>query len=197
MPASAVAVTPEVLHARFATKISRHIVAMLGRDNERDDLVQDVLLAVLRRIGTLRNPDSLDAWVAQVTTNTLKYQLRRRRFRRHISWEGLPDRQLPTFQPNLHARELASRALRIMARLPESDQTLLESYWFGPATAESLAADAGCSIITVRRRLSKAKNRFAKLARCDDELALCIDDARAWSRRWKAAPSTLRPEPVV
>jgi hypothetical protein len=54
-----------------------------------------------------------------------------------------------------------------------------------------MAAEAGCSIITVRRRLAKAKARFEKLCRRDPELACCIDEARAWTRRWGPAPDEL------
>ena len=170
-----VALTPERLHARYARRIRRHIGAVLGADDEKEDIVQEVLITVLRKVDTLRDPACLDGWVAQVTSNTLKYMMRRRRIRRHASWETLPDRQLPSIETNLHARDLASRALRVMAKLPPNEQELLTEYWFSPATAESMAAEAGCSIITIRRRLYRARARFEKLARRDPELACCID----------------------
>jgi DNA-directed RNA polymerase specialized sigma24 family protein len=89
------ALTPERLHARYARKIRRHIGAVLGPDDEREDLVQEVLITIFRKVGTLRDPACLDGWVAQVTANTLKYVMRRRRVRRHASWEQVPDRQAP------------------------------------------------------------------------------------------------------
>lgn len=182
-----VALTPERLHARYARRIRRHIGAVLGADDEKDDLVQEILLTVIRKVGTLRDPACLDGWVAQVTSNTLKYVMRRRKIRRHASWETLPDRQLPTIQTNLHARELASRAVRIIAKLPANEQELLLEYWFSPATAETIAAQARCSIITIRRRLYKAKARFEKLARRDPEFACYINESRAWSLRFEAS----------
>jgi RNA polymerase sigma-70 factor (ECF subfamily) len=175
--------TPERIHARYARKIRRHIAAVLGPDDEREDLVQEVLITVLNKIGTLRDPACLDGWVAQVTANTLKYVMRRRRLRRHASWEDLPDWQMPLVHSDLHARDLASRALNILARLPQKDRLLLAAYWFSPASAESIAEKSGCSIITVRRRLFKAKARFEKLALRDHELAACFHGARRWSRR--------------
>jgi len=188
---AAVKLTPEFLHARYGRKIRRHIRAVLRADEDRDDVFQDVLMTVFRKIDTLRNPDCLDGWVAQVTANTLKYFIRQRRIRRHASWDGLTEQQQPTFQLNVQARELASRAMRIVNNLPPSDRALLAAYWFSPATAESIAAESGCSIVTVRRRLFKARNRFEKLARRDPALARCFDDARVWSRRWRTAPDWL------
>ena len=185
---SATALTPERLHARYAPRIRRHIGAVLGSDNDREDLVQDVLITVFRKIDSLRDPACLDGWVAQVTANMLKYVLRQRRLRRHASWETLPAPQGPSFQLDFQARELAARAIRVMDSLPVSDRSLLTAYWFSPATAETIAAESGCSTITVRRRILKARTRFEKLARRDPALASCIDDARVTSRRWGQAP---------
>jgi RNA polymerase sigma factor (sigma-70 family) len=184
---SATALTPQHLHARYAPRIRRHIGAVLGNDNDREDLVQDVLITVLRKVDSVRDPECLDGWVAQVTANTLKYVLRQRRLRRHASWEALPEPQCPSFQLNFQARELASRAIRVMDSLPVTDRSLLTAYWFSPATAETIAAESGCSTITVRRRILKARSRFERLARRDPALARCIDDARVWSRRWRSA----------
>jgi RNA polymerase sigma-70 factor (ECF subfamily) len=175
MTTTADALTPERLHARYARRIHRHVRAMLGPDDDHDDIVQDVLIIMLRKIGTLRDPAALDGWVAQITSNTLKYVLRRRRLRRHASWDTLPESHSPTSHPNPHARELASRALDLMLRLPAKERTLLSTYWFTPATAGSIAAEAGSSIITVRRRLSKARSRFETLALRDPMLAPCVD----------------------
>ena len=175
--------TPERIHARYARRIARHIAAVLGPDDEREDLVQDVLITVFRKIDTLRDPACLDGWVAQVTANTLKYVMRRRRLRRHASWEDLPDWQMPLVQSDFHARDLASRALDILSRLPRKERALLVAYWFSPASAESIAEKSGCSVITVRRRLFKAKARFEKLALRDHELAHRFHGAPRWSRR--------------
>ena len=111
-----------------------------------------------------------------------------RRLRRHASWEELPAPQGPSFQIDLQARELAARAIRVIDSLPVSDRSLLTAYWFSPATAETIAAESGCSTITVRRRILRARTRFERLARRDPALARCIDDARVSSRRWGQAP---------
>jgi RNA polymerase sigma-70 factor (ECF subfamily) len=170
--------TPERLHARYARKIRRQVQSMLGPDDEHEDIVQDVLVIILRKIDTLRDPACLDGWVAQITTNTLKYNVRRRRLRRHASWDALPEHDSPVYRPNFDARQLASRAIQVMNRLPEKERLLLSSYWFTSATAGSIAAENGWSIITVRRRLSKARTRFETLVRRDPMLASSLSGSR-------------------
>ena len=178
-------VMPDVIHARYAARIRRRVNAVLGADDDRDDLVQEVLETAIRKLGTLREPACLDAWVAQVTNNTLKYFLRRRRLRRHASFEGLPERDIPMSHGNPVARELAARVMDVISRLPDGDRMLLTRYWFSPATAELLAEEAGCSGITLRRRLARARTRFEKLARRDPALAPCFDAKDTWWTRWR------------
>jgi RNA polymerase sigma-70 factor (ECF subfamily) len=175
----------EELHRLYAAKIDRKIRKILGHDFEHEDLVHDVLITVFRKIGTLRDPACMDRWVTQVTINTLKYTLRQRRLRRHAPYDSLPESATPSCQPNVEARDVASRCMRVMEQLPPSERLLLISYWFSAATAQALAAEAGCSVVTVRRRLFRAKTRFERLARRDPTLASSLDDAGG-SRRWRA-----------
>jgi RNA polymerase sigma-70 factor, ECF subfamily len=186
--------TPEALHRRYASRIDRQIRALLGPDDEREDLVQEVLIAVFHRIDTLRDPACIDGWVSQITINTLRHTMRRRRLRRHASWEALPEDQNPTCSVDVEGHQVALRALRVLERLPASDRALLATYWLSTSTLRSMAAEAGCSIITVRRRLSKAQARFERLARLDPALAARID-AGSLTRHSRAHREALPGDP--
>jgi RNA polymerase sigma-70 factor (ECF subfamily) len=185
----------KVLHARTIARVRRHIQAVLGGDDERDDVLQEVLMRTVLKIGTLREAASLDAWVGRVTQNAISNFLRRRRSRRHISWEASPERDDPTFQGDSNARDLASRALRVIDLLPERERALLTRYWFSPATIDSLATEEGCPRITMRRRLARARTSFEKLARRDPALAPCFDDPEGWWGRWRRHVGTRRLHP--
>jgi RNA polymerase sigma-70 factor (ECF subfamily) len=187
-PASelSVALSPEGLHGRYSAKIEGLIRRVLGADADREDIRQDVLMTVLRKVHSVRDPQSLDFWVRQVTLNTLKYTMRQRRLRRHPSLETLPETLLPSCQANFESRELARRAVRVLDRLPRNDRSLLLCYWLGSETADEIAERAGCSTITVRRRLFKARSRFERLARRDPVLARCLDEPN-WSPRFRSS----------
>jgi RNA polymerase sigma-70 factor (ECF subfamily) len=199
MPLTVEALTPEVLYRLYAARIDRRIRAVLGRDTDREDLVHEVLITVFRRIGTVRDPACLDRWIDQVTLNTLRYTIRQRRLRRHASWDALPEQQAGSVQPNLDARDLAARAIGVIERLPPSEGALLLNHWFTSLSAREIAESSGCSIVTLTRRLFKARNRFEKLARRDPALAPCVDKAAlespAWNRFSKAR--TRRAEKAV
>ena len=156
---------PEHLHARYGTKIGRRIRAALGSDHESEDLVQEVLITILSKLDTVRDPACLDGWVAQVTMNMVRHTLRQRRLRRQLLGEWLEGQAPSWFQVNPDAHDAASHAIGAMYRLSANDRALLAAHWFSPGTAETLARDAGCSVNTVRRRLTKARARFEKVAR--------------------------------
>jgi RNA polymerase sigma-70 factor (ECF subfamily) len=163
--------TAEELHARYKARIDRRVTAVLGRDDEREDLVQEVLATVLRRIGTVRDPACLDGWVAQVTMNSIRYELRRRRYRRLALGRISAEKRGASFLAAFDATVVAARAMSVMHRLSPMDGALLSAHWFDPVNLESIAAAAGCSVSTTRRRLTKARARFKKLARRDPALA--------------------------
>lgn len=163
--------TTERLHALYAKAIERQVRRMMGPDNENEDLVQEVLVTVLRRLYTLRDPAALDAWVAQITANTVTSAIRRRRLRRHLSLEAVSEQDLPVVTSDVAARELAGRAARILQRMPERERALLVTYWFSPATADSIAEVLRCSSATLKRRLRRARRRFERLASDDPALA--------------------------
>lgn len=180
--AASVAWQAEALYHRFAIRIDRQIRALLGPDNEHEDLVHEVLIAVFKRIGTLRDPACIDGWVAQITINTLRHALRRRRLRRHASWEGLSEEDAPPFHVDVEGHQLAGRAVRVLERLPPKDRALLAKYWLSRTTIRAMAAETGCSTVTIRRRLSRAQARFERLARSDPALAPRVGRARRRNR---------------
>ena len=82
----------------------------MGPDDEHEDMAQDVLITVLRKIGTVRDLAYIDAWVAQVTTNHLRLVMRQRRLRRQTFCTWSEERQDPSVQTNVEAeRSLPGR----------------------------------------------------------------------------------------
>lgn len=184
---------PERLQRRYTPRIRRHVQAVLGSDGEHDDVVQDVLVVVISKVNTVRDLSCLDWWVAQVTSNTVKQLIRRRRLRRNAPLEDVAEALLPTVDTDFEGRELVSSALKVLLSLSPNDRSLLTTYWLGRATIEDIAAEFGCSAITVRRRLSRARARFDRAARRDPALAGRMKGARLEPQFRRSARRTLFP----
>src|SRR5215470_10465091 len=65
-------------HAAFVAGVALRV---LGRPSEVDDLVQDVFLCVLPRLGHLREPAALRGWLAVITARLARRRLRSRRWK--------------------------------------------------------------------------------------------------------------------
>jgi RNA polymerase sigma-70 factor (ECF subfamily) len=83
LPAS---LTPEAICRDFAPRIFRVAMKMLNNETDAEDVTQEVLLQVVRKIETFRGESSLGTWLHKVTANAA-LALRRKR-------ASHPERQL-------------------------------------------------------------------------------------------------------
>jgi RNA polymerase sigma-70 factor (ECF subfamily) len=167
----------ELVYERVAPVVNRVVWAYLATDAERDDIAQDIFVSIVRRRGSVRDLARLEAWAARVAFNTICKAFRRRKFRRWLSLEPLPENEQPEYHADLEGRELVVRAQRVLERLPLSQRMPLTLELFTNASQPEIAALCGCSERTLRRRLQAARERFTVLARRDPGLAARLTDA--------------------
>jgi RNA polymerase sigma-70 factor (ECF subfamily) len=78
-PTAGVPLTLDAAFRAQAGFVASIALRVLGRPSEVDDLVQDVFLCVLPRLGDLRDPSSLRGWLAVITARLARRRLRSRR----------------------------------------------------------------------------------------------------------------------
>jgi RNA polymerase sigma-70 factor (ECF subfamily) len=141
-------------------------LAILGRDADARDAVQDALLEAWRNIGRLRDPDRFDAWLGRIHLNAC-HAIGRRRGRssvREIALDALPD------PGNLPGRAVAvdeQRASldeleRAFDRLSVADRTTLVLHYLEHHPLAEIAARQGVAEGTVKWRLHEARNALAR-----------------------------------
>lgn len=157
----------QALFERLAPLISRTVWTLLGPDSEHQDMMHDVFLRVLRGIVKLRDADRLEDWAARVAINAVRNELRRRRLRRWVAWNPFEEPEPAGYAPDLDGREVLARAYRALDKLPADERVVLSLRLFYDGTLEQLAASAGCSTTTAKRRLRRARARFIKIAEQD------------------------------
>src|SRR5882672_203230 len=122
---TAVAEVPLTFDAAFrahAGFVARVALRVLGRPSEVDDLVQDVFLRVLPRLGDLREAAALRGWLAVITARLARRRLRSRRWQ---IWLGRgrrprlhPARRQRRVPPGARAARRAVPRARPAARPP-------------------------------------------------------------------------------
>src|ERR1700740_1366787 len=76
--------TPERVFRDFAPRIYHLARRMLGNDADAEDVTQDVLLQVVRKLGTFRGESEFSTWLYRVTVHqALAYRDKRNRRREH------------------------------------------------------------------------------------------------------------------
>ena len=62
-------ITPEFIFREYAPRIYHIARRMLGNDADAEDVTQDVLLQVIRKLDTFRGDSQLSTWLHRVTVN--------------------------------------------------------------------------------------------------------------------------------
>jgi RNA polymerase sigma-70 factor (ECF subfamily) len=82
--------TPEQVFHDYAPRVYSLARRMLGNDADAEDVTQDVLLQVVRKLHTFRGDASLSTWLHRVTVNAaLAHRARRTRREEHESHQPL------------------------------------------------------------------------------------------------------------
>ncbi len=88
----------ESLVHRYGVKIYRLALRITGRPEDAQEVSQDVLWAIVRKIGSFKGESALGSWIYRITANAAYEKLRSRRGKDEVSWEAL----LPSFDADGH-----------------------------------------------------------------------------------------------
>jgi RNA polymerase sigma-70 factor (ECF subfamily) len=91
----------EELVARFGPKTYRLALRITGKPEDAQEVTQDVMWTVARKIDTFKGESALGSWIYRITANAAYQKLRGRRDRDEVSWETL----LPAFDGDGHFAE--------------------------------------------------------------------------------------------
>ncbi|WAS93682.1 RNA polymerase sigma factor [Nannocystis punicea] len=163
--------TGAALFDLVGAQVNRLVWRVLGADEDHDDLVQQVFVALLAGLKRVREPEALRGWVAAVTVNTVRSEIRRRRVRRLFGMQAAAAEQVHTPAASHEARELLERTYGVLARLPADERIAFALRFIDEQPLGDVAAACDCSLATVKRRLSAAQARFRRLAERDPMLA--------------------------
>ncbi len=161
----------EVLYERIAPVVNRMVWLYLATDPERDDVAQDILIAILRGVRTVRDPALLEGWAARVAFNTISNLFRRRKLVRWLSLEALSGYEPADRSVDFDGRELVGRTQQVLEHLPVKERMPFTLMLLGNLEIGEIGKLCECSPRTVRRRLRAARSRFMRLAQRDPALA--------------------------
>jgi len=158
------------LFRRYAPYVATIGLRLLGRDDDLDDLVQDVFIEAYRGLAGLRSPDAAKGWLARITVRRATRRLRRRRLRAFFSLEALPaaaDLLATDATPEEQAH--VASTYRMVQRIPVGQRVAWVLRHIEGETLDAIAVLCNCSKATVQRRLRAAERALDQSRARDDE----------------------------
>jgi RNA polymerase sigma-70 factor (ECF subfamily) len=170
---------PRAAWARFSPMVHRMLKRTFGPGQDVDDMVQDVFLCLFRKVGGLREPKALKAFVISITAMTIKYELRQRRVRRWVHLSGsVSELEAPrTEQPDAGARKALVSFYAILDRLNARDRAAFVLRFFEGLELTEVAAALDISVSTAKRHLTRIWKRVTLLVERSPELASYLPSA--------------------
>jgi RNA polymerase sigma-70 factor (ECF subfamily) len=179
--------------ARLFDKYGRYVAkiggTILGRNDEVDDVIQDVFLAVHHDLHNLRDAARVKAWIATITVRIARQRLAERSVRRRI--REIPPAELEALATAAvsaeHRTDLSGR-LQVMLELPPVVRAPWLLKYVENEPLERIAALCSCSESTAQRRIraAEASMRGAHIPEFTDSraaVALQLGRAAAAGRR--------------
>src|SRR6188768_1083940 len=95
---------------RFALGVDKTLRRLIGPGPDREDLLQEVFIRFFRRVGTLREPSAVRAFLTGICIHVVRGEIGRRQRRRWLSLTPTGDmpEPAPSF-PDLEGREAVTR----------------------------------------------------------------------------------------
>lgn len=162
----------EVYESRFHD-VLRWIRAMGGREEDLDDLAQEVFIIVRRKLSAF-DGQNLNGWLYRITQRTVRDYRRAAWFRNLLLRKKVPDHEgvlLKLVEPGRNPAEEqelreAQRSLRlVLSRMREKHRTAFVLFEIEGYTGEEIAALEGAPVATIFTRLYHARRDFAAIVK--------------------------------
>ena len=138
-------------------------------------MVNQVFIQIIVSVGKLKNVASLGDWITGVTVNTVRKEIRRRKYRRILT----PVAELP--EPRVGSGDSDQKVLirsvyAVLGRMSAEDRVVFVLRFVEGYTLDEVAKIGSYSLATAKRRVVRAKKEFSKRAMKDPFLASRFED---------------------
>ena len=142
----------------------------LGDFHIAEDITQETFLKAYQRLSTLKEPQSFASWLYVITANHCNTWLRKRRLRTQpLETASGAELEKATYSGYVSAENErttveAQREVvkKLLAKLKESDRTVITLYYFGGMTYEEISKFLGVSVGAIKNRVYRAQERLKK-----------------------------------
>lgn len=205
----------ETAFTMLVKKYHKHVHALawrkIGDFHVAEDITQETFLKVYKHLATLKDLDRFPGWLYVIATRRCIAWLRKKRLHAQLvedidmvgKGKETYSQYVATQQAETSTEAKQEVVKQLLAKLQESERTVITLYYFGEMTCEEISKFLGVSANTIKSRLSRARQRLKKeepliqeaLSNCQISTNL-IEKIIQETRTIKPVPST-NGKPVV
>jgi RNA polymerase sigma-70 factor, ECF subfamily len=171
-----------VFYDNHSAHVMRTLESTLGADADLPDLLQEVFIRAIDRIGDLEDITRVNGWLTTIAVFTARAHIRRRARRKWLSLFS-PERASSRQQepPSSDARQALRQIYELMDRLPANERLAFVLRIIEGMTLPDAAEACQVSLATFKRRLSRAEKKFLEEARQRPGLVYWLEEGTRWS----------------
>ena len=160
--------------AQLVKKYQKQVHALawrkVGDFHIAEEITQDTFLRVYKKLATLQDPRRFAGWLYRIAARQCHAWLRKKR----MQTQSLEDTDIELIEGATYSQYVAEEQAkaatdaqrdivqRLLARLRESERTVVTLHYFGEMTCEEISRFLGVSASTVKSRLHRARHRLKK-----------------------------------
>ena len=160
--------------AQLVKKYQKQVHALawrkVGDFHIAEEITQDTFLRVYKKLATLKDPRRFAGWLYRIAARQCQAWLRKKR----MQTQSLEDTDIELIEERTYSQYIAEEqekaatdarrdiVQRLLARLQESERTVVTLHYFGEMTCEEISRFLGVSASTVKSRLRRARHRLKK-----------------------------------
>ncbi|RKU09711.1 hypothetical protein C6501_15010 [Candidatus Poribacteria bacterium] len=142
----------------------------IGDFHIAEEITQDTFLKVYQKLATLKDPNQFSGWLYVIATRQCLTWLRKKR----IETESLEGADTEWIDESAYSRYVAEEhakttvetqrevVKKLLAKLKESERTVMTLHYFGEMTVEEISRFLGVSTSAIKLRLHRARQRLKK-----------------------------------
>ena len=163
------------LMRRYDRRLHNFVHRTVGDRERAEDLVQETFVRVYRHMHRFDQTRKFSTWIYTIAGNLAKNELRNRARNPLVLFQAITKNWDADYRPlewedpktrpdDLYRRRfLREKVNEAVARLPDHHRTVFVLRELHGKTYEEIAEITGCNLGTVKSRLNRARNNFARI----------------------------------
>ena len=157
-----------VLVQKYQKSVHAFVWRKIGDFHHAEEITQDIFLQVHKKLPTLKDPHQFAGWLYVIANRLCIDWMRKKK----LTVQSIEDTPKAEIEKSAYTRYLSEQqqietserrreiVTKLLAKLPESERTVVTLYYLGEMKVKEISKFLGVSVSTINTRLHRARKRL-------------------------------------